>query len=123
MTRPVPPVLIAALLLGAAACGSDSAESSGPPPAGGRSGFLSERFAEAALQGNTKAVGEMLQLVDVNAVDESGRTMLMLAAFGGHSTTVRVLCENKANPNLRDMNRRTALMFAASGPDARTVEI
>ena len=47
----------------------------------------------------------------------------MLASYGGHSTTVRLLCENNANPNLKDTNRRTALMYAASGPNAHTVEI
>ncbi len=65
----------------------------------------------------------MLPNVKVNATDEGGRTMLMLASYGGHSTTVRLLCENKANPNLKDANRRTALMYAASGPNLRAVEI
>ena len=115
---------MAALLLVGASCGSDSTESGAPPAtANSQSGFLSERFADAAFQGNTQAVEEMLELVDVNAVDEGGRTMLMLASYGGHSTTVRLLCENDANPNLKDTNRRTALMYAASGPNSHTVEI
>lgn len=123
MTRVAKPILVAALLLVAAFCGSESTESGTPASPNGRSGFLSERFADAALRGNTQAVEEMLELVDVNAVDEGGRTMLMLASYGGHSTTVRLLCENKANPNLKDVNRRTALMYAASGPNTHTVEI
>ena len=124
MTRTAKPIFLAALLLVVASCGSDSPESTTTSaPASGQSGFLSERFADAAFQGNTKAVEEMLEMVDVNAVDEGGRTMLMLASYGGHSTTVRLLCENKANPNLKDTNRRTALMYAASGPNAHTVEI
>ena len=113
-----------ALLLVCASCGSDSNDPTAPTAAGGgRSGFLSERFADAAFQGNVKAVEEMLEFVDVDAVDEGGRTMLMLASYGGHSTTVRLLCENHADPNLKDTNRRTALMYAASGPNAHTVEI
>ncbi|MDE0105922.1 MAG: ankyrin repeat domain-containing protein [Bryobacterales bacterium] len=88
-----------------------------------RSAFLTERMANAAFEGNTKAVEDMLPRVDVDAQDEGGRTMVMLASYGGHSTTVRLLCENKANPNLKDSNRRTALMYAASGPNAGTVEI
>ena len=112
------------MLLVCASCGSDPTESTTPSAAGGGgSGFLSERFADAAFQGNAKAVEEMLEFVDVNAVDEGGRTMLMLASYGGHSTTVRLLCENDADPNLKDTNRRTALMYAASGPNAHTVEI
>lgn len=115
---------MAALLLVSASCGSESTEPVTPSAAaGGRAGFLSQRFADAAFQGNTKAVEEMLDLVDVDAVDEGGRTMLMLASYGGHSTTVRLLCENEANPNLKDVNRRTALMYASSGPNTHTVEI
>ena len=124
MARTPNPVFAIALLLVCSACGSDSNESTTPSGAGGgRSGFLSERFADAAFQGNVKAVEEMLEFVDVDAVDEGGRTMLMLASYGGHSTTVRLLCENNADPNLKDTNRRTALMYAASGPNAHTVEI
>ena len=124
MTRTAKAILVAALLLVAASCGSEATESAtSSAAASGRAGFLSERFADAAFQGNTKAVEEMLELVDVDAVDEGGRTMLMLASYGGHSTTVRLLCENQANPNLKDVNRRTALMYAASGPNSHTVEI
>ena len=65
---------MAALLLVAASCGSEATESASPSAAAsGRAGFLSERFSDAAFQGNTKAVEEMLELVDVDAVDE-GRT-------------------------------------------------
>ena len=116
--------MAAALLLAGAACDS-TPQGAGAALATGvqGSGFLSERVGDAAFQGNAKAVQELLSIVDVNATDEGQRTMLMLASFGGHSTTVRLLCENKANPNLTDTNRRTALMYAASGPNAHTVEI
>ncbi len=122
--RPTATAFLAAASLLGTACS--------PPPAGPsasqdrpfRSGtVLTERLSDAAFQGNRKAVEDMLPTVDVNATDEGGRTMLMLASYGGHSTTVRLLCENKADPNRRDANRRTALMYAASGPNARSVEI
>ena len=46
----------------------------------------------------------------------------MLASFDGHTETVRLLCENGADPNLRDLNRRTALMYAATGPNTLAIE-
>ncbi len=124
------PLALAALCLALVQCGSDGGTRNARGPASSDlssseqpGSFLTERIAEAAFEGNLRAVEDMLPLVDVNARDEGGRTMLMLASYGGHSTTVRLLCENKANPNLKDSNRRTALMYAASGPNASTVEI
>ena len=115
---------LAAAFLAGVACGPSPDGSRGSASGGFRSGsVLTERLSDAALQGNRKAVEAMLPNVDVNATDEGGRTMLMLAAYGGHSTTVRLLCEHEANPNLRDANRRTALMYAASGPNLHAVEI
>ena len=114
--------LAAALI--ALGCSTTPSGTSESATASGASGsVLTDRLATAALEGNSKAVEAMLPTVDVNAIDEGGRTMLMLASYDGHSPTVRLLCENKANPNLRDVNRRTALMYAASGPNAHTVEI
>ena len=113
----------AAVALAAFACGS---ESSSPVDSGSRSNpgrVLSQRLADAAFEGNRKAVEAMLPGVDIDATDDGGRTMLMLASYGGHSNTVRLLCESKADPNLRDANLRTALMYAASGPNTSTVEI
>lgn len=114
------------LCVAAALAGVGCDAGSDQPADVGRTGtgtVLTERLAAAAFEGNRAAVEAMLPSVDVDARDEAGRTMLMLASFEGHSTTVRLLCENDANPNLRDMNRRTALMYAASGPNTHTVEI
>jgi ankyrin repeat protein len=114
----------AAALAAGIACNAPPVGSPGSSGGTYRSGaVLTERLSDAAFQGNRKAVEAMLPNVDVNATDEGGRTMLMLASYGGHSTTVRLLCESKANPNLKDANRRTALMYAASGPNVHTVEI
>ena len=110
-------------LLGIACSSTPPASTDAGNGSYGAGSLLTERMAQAAFEGNRKAVQTMLRDVDVNATDADGRTMLMLASFEGHATTVRLLCENKANPNMRDSNRRTALMYAASGPNAPTVEI
>lgn len=124
MRQPASAFLVAAICLFGLACGSDpSSSSNGEGGSYASGGVLSDRLVDAAFQGNRKAVEAMLPDIDVNAADADGRTMLMLASYGGHATTVRLLCENKANPNMRDSNRRTALMYAASGPNAPTVEI
>ena len=122
MLRPVWALIAAAAFVALAACGPSATDS--PSPGGSSLGTgLTDDLAEAALAGNSQAVESMLAGIDVNAIDPEGRTALMLASFGGHSRVVQMLCENQANPNLRDINRRTALMYAATGPDVRTVEI
>uniref|UniRef100_A0A8C5GVK7 Ankyrin repeat domain 52 n=1 Tax=Gouania willdenowi TaxID=441366 RepID=A0A8C5GVK7_GOUWI len=61
-----------------------------------------------------------LQLVlrhgaDINSVDESGRSALMVAADKGHSGTVAILLHRaKADLTLLDENRNTALHLACS---------
>ena len=112
---------VALIALGCSSTPAGNSESGAAPGTSGS--VLTDRLATAALEGNSKAVEAMLASVNVNAIDEAGRTMLMLASYDGHSPTVRLLCEHKADPNLRDVNRRTALMYAASGPNAHTVEI
>lgn len=112
------------LCVAAALAGLGCDSGSDQPAVVDRTGMLlTERLASAAFQGNRAAVEAMLPSVDVDARDDAGRTMLMLASYEGHSTTMRLLCENDADPNLRDVNRRTALMYAASGPNAHAVEI
>ena len=80
-------------------------------------------FFDAAFEGNTTAIKSLIPHVNVNVLDEEGRSALMLASFDGHTETVRLLCENGADPNLRDLNRRTALMYAATGPNTPAIEI
>lgn len=60
--------------------------------------------------------------VDVNAVDEAGRTPLMLAAASGWTDTVRELLRRSAQPNIVDSMGRAALWYAAAAGNAQVVE-
>ena len=46
-------------------------------------------------------------------IGQYGYTMLMLAAHGGHKEIVKLLIDNKANPNIKNNGGETALMHAA----------
>lgn len=59
---------------------------------------------------------------DVNAMDEEGRTPLMLAAGSGQSAVVSELLRHLAQPNLVDKVGRTALWYAAAAGDANAVD-
>ena len=50
---------------------------------------------------------------DVNRLDISGHTALMVAAFRGHVETVKLLLDRGADVNVRDRSGATALMYAA----------
>lgn len=79
---------------------------------------------DAALNGLADAVNAMLeQGIDINNIDQDGRTALMYAAFNGHEDVVKSLLENDADVNISDNFGRTALMFASSGPFPGTVKI
>ena len=47
----------------------------------------------------------------------------MWASFNGHTAVNALLLENGAAINAREVNGRTALMYASSGPFAETVEL
>ncbi len=48
---------------------------------------------------------------------------MQLAAFNGHTDIVRMLLERGADVQHRDAAGRTALMYAATGPYAETVDV
>ena len=53
--------------------------------------------------------------IDLNATDNSGRTVLLWAASDGHEDLVKQLLANKnVKPDLRDFSARTPLSWAAS---------
>jgi uncharacterized protein len=87
----------------------------------------SENFAgmmRAALIGNTNALSSFIDLgVDINSVDNAGRTTLIEAVFGGHPHTVQELLKRGANVNAQDADGWTALMEAASKGRADIVRI
>ena len=56
------------------------------------------------------------QQEDINSVDKSGMTPLMLAAKSGMKDLVYLMIEHHhANPNLKDLNQNTALHWALQG--------
>jgi ankyrin repeat protein len=79
---------------------------------------------EAALNGQAEAVDSLLeQGIDVNALDQDGRTALMYAAFNGYEGIVTSLVAHDAGINIKDNYGRTPLMFAATGPFPGTVRM
>lgn len=108
------------LLWTSCSSGSPSAEPGGGPRAAAQANAA---LLEAAFRGDADGVEALLAEAEIDGMDEAGRTALMMASYDGHASTVRLLCEQKADPNIRDSNRRTALMYAASGPNPAAVEI
>jgi ankyrin repeat protein len=79
---------------------------------------------QAALDGDLKGVEKAIASgVDVNGMDEEGRTALMFAGFNGHSEIVLKLLDAESGIDRRDMMGRTALLYAATGPFPETVRI
>jgi len=79
---------------------------------------------QAALEGRTELVKKLLtEGLDVNTIDEDGRSPLMYAAFNGHYEIMKLLIDKGALTNACDSNGRTALMMAASGPYPAAVKL
>lgn len=79
---------------------------------------------QAALDGQISQVKNLLTNgLDVNIVDEDGRTPLMYAAFNGHAEIINFLIDKGALINACDSSGRTALMMASSGPYPAAVKI
>lgn len=79
---------------------------------------------DAAMAGDTAQVAQALeQNFDANQPGPDGRSLLMSAAFNGHSDTLRLLLDHGAEVNRRDIMGRSALMYAATGPFAESVEL
>jgi len=79
---------------------------------------------QAAHDGDMKGVEKAIESgVDVNGMDEEGRTALMFAGFNGHSEIVLILLDEGSGIDRRDLMGRTALLYAATGPFPETVRI
>ena len=111
------------------ACGGQVKDkSAGNENAGPESGQtvpgIAVLFHKAALDGDITAVRQVLSgSINIDTLDEDGRTALMYAAYNGHTDIARILIEKGADVNLTDPNKRTALMFASSGPSPETVKL
>jgi ankyrin repeat protein len=80
-----------------------------------RSSLSQVVFLLAVKMGNSRLLEELLgvECVDVNMVDEAGRTPLSWAAQLGSENIVKTLLLNKARIDLEDIDGRTPLSWAA----------
>lgn len=70
-------------------------------------------FLEQTAANEIEAVSNLFKLgIDVDICDYDKRTPLMIACSEGHFDMVKLLLENKANPDLRDRWNNTARMSA-----------
>lgn len=85
---------------------------------------LEAQLQAMAHDGDLKGVEEAIKSgVDVNGMEEEGRTALMLASFNGHSEVILKLLDAGAVIDRRDVMGRTALLYAATGPFPEAVRI
>jgi ankyrin repeat protein len=79
----------------------------------------------AAQIGNAAVIAPLVASgAQVNAATSTGATPLMEAAHSGSAEAVRILIENKADPNVKEVaNGQTALMFAAAADRAEVVKL
>ncbi|MHC5137575.1 MAG: ankyrin repeat domain-containing protein, partial [Planctomycetota bacterium] len=85
-----------------------------------------QAFFDAALNGDIQTVeAELVAGVDVNAASLNGQnqTVLMLAAYNGHTELVEALIDRGGKVNHLDSVNRTALMYCSSGPFPGTVQL
>lgn len=79
----------------------------------------------AAFNGHTALMQKLLEKgASVDLRDANGRTALMLAASGPFPQSVKLLLDNKSDPNLVDGEEHfSALMFAAAEGQLEVVKI
>jgi len=96
------------------------------PPQAKKTKSASQAFFDAALNGDIQTVeSELAAGVDVNAASLNGQnqTVLMLAAYNGHTKLVEMVIERGGKVNHLDSTNRTALMYCSSGPFPETVQL
>jgi hypothetical protein len=89
----------------------------GGPYDGPASLLLPDQLSRAVLKGDCDAVVAALDMegeesIDVNACDEYGNTLLILAAQAGSASTLDVLLRRGADINAQNWRGQTALHFA-----------
>jgi ankyrin repeat protein len=84
-----------------------------------------EAFRIAAYEGRTDKVERAIESgTDVNSADSTQLlTALHMAAYNGHSHTVKLLIKKGATIDCRDHEGKTPLYHASTGPFAETVAI
>jgi outer membrane protein OmpA-like peptidoglycan-associated protein len=71
-------------------------------------------MVDAVKNGDTAKVQSLLDRgVSPNLKTDAGQTILMLAAYQGHTDIAKLLIEKGADVNAKDNNGKTALMYAA----------
>ncbi|MEN8192844.1 MAG: ankyrin repeat domain-containing protein [Bacteroidota bacterium] len=83
-----------------------------------------DEIYNSALSGNIDKVKKNIgDGYDVNQPNKDSQTLLMLAGFNGHTELCEYLISVGAHVDARDVNGRTALMFASTGPFPETVKL
>ncbi len=73
-----------------------------------------KEIGNAVASGNTAKVQNLLdQGVSPNSKAEDGKTLLMLAAYFGHTDIAKLLIYKGVDVNAKDQDGKTALMYAA----------
>jgi ankyrin repeat protein len=104
--------------------GNESTDQRKPTPTAKKISIDDSAFQDAALEGRIETVRRAIEEgVDVGAMDEGGRTALLLASFNGHTPIVKLLLDHGAELGHRDATGRTALMYAATGANEETVRL
>lgn len=84
---------------------------------------LDRLLAETVKKGNVRLTETLLnQGANVNWRNQSGKTLLMLAAWKGHQEVVKILQEKGADINARTTNGMTSLILAAGSGHPDVVE-
>ena len=86
---------------------------------------LVSKFLIPSFRGEKYAISHLFiqEKVGLNAKDESGDTVLMIASRAGHFETVELLIENGADVDLQNKYGHTALMIARQYGYTRIVEL
>jgi len=67
----------------------------------------------AIMQNDLAEVKSYVDRGDIESLDDTGSTPLIVASYYGHASIVKYLCDKGANVDQRDYNSWTALMYAS----------